>query len=133
MPIYRINAYLSIIRWFKMPVEQYLGSTAEFRCQLPADRVLVPGIPLPDGLAIWRARPCYGAIIRRWKGDFPPSDANLSLPAGTNRKFHEVACRTSAGGAAPDAAGRASPLSATQIRSSGRARYRARGEGLRID
>jgi hypothetical protein len=76
-----------------MPVKQYRGSAAEFRCQFPAAPVLGPGIPLPDGLAKWCTRPCYRRIIRRWRGDFPLSNANFSLPAGKNRKFYEVARR----------------------------------------
>jgi hypothetical protein len=65
-----------------MPTEQCRDSAADFRCKSPADPVLMPGIPLPDGIAKWHARPCYRAIIRRWRGDFPLSDANFSLPAG---------------------------------------------------
>jgi len=79
-----------------MPVKQYRGSAAEFRCQFPAGPVLVPGIPLPDGSAKSHARPCYRAIIRRWRGDFPLSYANFSLPAGKNRKLYEVARNTNA-------------------------------------
>jgi len=63
--IYGIGASLSIIIWSNMPVKQYRGSAAEFRCQFPAGPVLVPGIPLPDGSAKSHARPCYRAIIRR--------------------------------------------------------------------
>jgi hypothetical protein len=85
--IYGIGASLSIIIWSNMPVKQYRGSAAEFRCQFPAGPVLVPGIPLPDGSAKSHARPCYRAIIRRWRGDFPLSYANFSLPAGKNRKL----------------------------------------------
>ena len=94
--IYGISANLSIIRWSHMPVKQYRGSAAEFRCQSPADPVFVPGIPLPEGLAKWHTRPCYRTIIRRWRGDFRLSDANFSLPAGKNRKFYEVARNTNA-------------------------------------
>ena len=86
--IYEVRAELSIIRWSEMPVKQYRGSAAEFRCQFPADPVLVPGIPLPDGLAKWHTRPCYRTIIRRWKGNFPLSDANFSLPAGKTSGFY---------------------------------------------
>jgi hypothetical protein len=52
-----------------------------------AGPVLVPGIPLPDGLAKWHARPCDHAIIWPWRGDFPRSDANSSLTAEENGKF----------------------------------------------
>ena len=63
--IYGIRADLSIIKWSDMPVKQYRGSAAKFRCQFPADPVLVPRIPLPDGSRKWHTRPCYRAIIRQ--------------------------------------------------------------------
>ena len=56
---------LSIIRWSHMLVTQCRGSAAEFRCQSPADPVLGPGIPLPEGSEKLHARPCYRMIIRR--------------------------------------------------------------------
>src|ERR1700730_1385621 len=74
--IYGIRADLSIIRWSDMPVKQCRDRAAEFRCQFPADPVLVLGIPLPDGSAKWHARHCYRTIIWGWRGDFGLSGAD---------------------------------------------------------
>jgi hypothetical protein len=48
-----------------MPKKQYRGDAAEFRCQLPAEPVLVPGIPLPDG----STKSIQGLAIARLFGD----------------------------------------------------------------